>query len=225
MDSSAERHRRRLLIALIAGGLTLILLLGVGVYGVLRGPATTAAPPAPSSTTGSVDRPGSLSAVWSPRPIPESTNADVFARAVADALFRWDTAVGFNVNEFAQPLVDAGDPSGNETAGLASDVRSYLPTTGAWTQLRTQRTRQWLTITETVVPAAWAIAETQAAPGQLVPGTTAVTVTGLRHRTGIWGTKPADTSHPVTFTVFLICEPQFDPCRLLRLSTLDNPLW
>lgn len=224
MDSAAERHRRRLLIALIAGGLTLLLLVSIGIYGLLRGPATTPPPTAPTSTTGSTDSPGSAPTVWRPRPVPESADPDVFARTVAEALFRWDTATGLEVNEFAQPLVDAGDPSGNETAGLASDIRSYLPTPEAWTQLRTHQTRQWLTITETFIPDAWATAEKQAAPGQILPGTTAVTVTGTRHRTGIWGTEPAATSHEVAFTVFLTCEPSFDTCHLLRLSTLDNPI-
>jgi len=117
-----------------------------------------------------------------------------------------------------------GDPTGNETAGLASDVRNYLPTPEAWVQLRQSHPRQWLVVDTAVVPDAWAGAVEQAAPGRLLPGTIAYTVTGIRHRSGIWGTDPVDTSHPVTFTVFVTCAPSFDTCHLLRLSGLDNPL-
>ena len=44
MDPTFDRHRRRLLIAAIAGGLVLVLLVGIGVYGLLRGPAQPAGP-------------------------------------------------------------------------------------------------------------------------------------------------------------------------------------
>ena len=40
MDPTARR-RRTTLIAVIAGGLILLTLLGVGVYGLIRGPQTT----------------------------------------------------------------------------------------------------------------------------------------------------------------------------------------
>ena len=40
MDPTARRHRT-VLIAAIAGGLILLFLIGVGVYGLIRGPQTT----------------------------------------------------------------------------------------------------------------------------------------------------------------------------------------
>ena len=69
----------------------------------------------------------------------------------------------------------------------------------------------------------------QAAPGQLPRGATAYTITGTRHRAGIWGTEPVEATRPVSFTVFIACAPpapEFSTslCRLLRLSELDNPL-
>ena len=67
-------------------------------------------------------------------------------------------------------------------------------------------------------------AEAQAAPGQLLPGTTAFTVTGIRHRAGHWGENPVETDRPVAFTMFITCQPTFDHCRLLRLSRVDAPL-
>ncbi len=90
--------------------------------------------------------------------------------------------------------------------------------------LRTYGTRQWLTIDEAFVPASWSDAVDQAAPGQLLPGTIAYTITGTRHRAGIVGTQAQETSRPIAFTLFIACEPSFDECRLLRLSEVDNPL-
>ena len=60
--TSDDRRRRRLLIAATAGGLALLLLVGVGIYGLVRGPAapsastpnerpSTAAPVTPAPTS------------------------------------------------------------------------------------------------------------------------------------------------------------------------------
>jgi len=226
MVTDPDRRHRRLMIALIAGGIAVLLLVGVGIYGLLRGPGPTnqTSPPANTSTS----PPGATSvpptATGGPQPVEESGDPQTFAQRVAVALFTWDTATGHDPVDYAQVLADVGDPTGDETPGLAADVRAYLPTDQAWTQLRTYQTRQWLTVEETTVPQAWADAQAQAAPGQLLPGTTAYTVIGTRHRTGIWGTEPVESSHPVAFTVFVTCAPSFDTCRLLRLSQLDNPL-
>ena len=51
-----------------------------------------------------------------------------------------------------------------------------------------------------------------------------VTITGTRHRSGVWNGESAESSHPVAFTVFVACEPSFDRCQVLRLSQVDNPL-
>lgn len=225
MDASGRR-RRQLLIAVAAAVAVLAALVSVGLFGLVRGPGTSSGrvgTPAPSPSAAPVVPPTAPSPAG-PRAIPGSTEPEVFARRVANGLFTWDTASGYGPVDYAQAIVDVGDPTGNESAGLASDVRSYLPTTEAWAQLRTFQTRQWLTIDTAFVPAAWADAVAQAAPGQLLPGTIAYTITGTRHRTGTWGTDPVDTSRPVAFTVFLTCGPSFDRCRLLRLSQLDNPL-
>lgn len=229
MDSTTDRHRRRLLIAAIAGGLVLILLVGLGVYGLLRGPAQPAGPADRTPGTPAAPAPSSARPPEAPQPIPLSTDAEGFARTVAEALFAWDTTTGYGPADYAQPLVDVGDPSGDETPGLASDIRSYLPTPEAWAQLRTYQTRQWLSIEAAFVPDAWEVAVAQAAPGQLPPGAIAYTIEGTRHRDGTWGTEPVEASRPVSFTVFLACSPpapqfRIGPCHLLRLSQLDNPL-
>lgn len=225
MNASTVSKHRRVQIAAIAGALAVVVLAGIGVYGLIRGPHTNSSDP---HTTGQTDtvaaspRPAATQA--GPLTIRETTRAELFARDVAAALFTWDTASGFQSSEYAQVIVDVGDPTGTETAGLAADVRTYLPSPEQWAQLRTHQTSQWLTIENLAVPESWAEAEAQAAPGQLLPGTTAYTVTGIRHREGIWGTEPVESTRPVAFTMFITCEPTFDHCRLLRLSRVDEPL-
>lgn len=226
MDPAANRHRRRLLIAAAAFGLALLILVGVGIYGLLRGPAPDGPRPsdAPTSTATATPAP---TAGANPAEVPMTSDPEAFARAVAGALFAWDTASGFGPSDYAQVLADVAATT--EADALVSDVHAYLPTSDAWAQLRQYATRQWLTIDSAVIPEAWATAEEQAAPGQLPRGATAYTITGTRHRSGIWGTEPVEASRPVSFTVFIACvppAPEFSAslCRLVRLSELDNPL-
>jgi len=126
--------------------------------------------------------------------------------------------------DYTSVLLAVGDPTGAEQAGLASDVTTYLPTREAWVELRQYATTQHLTIDTLFVPDAWDTAIGQAQPGQLAAGTTAFTIEGTRHRTGLWNNEPVTSEHPVTFTVFIVCGPTYDTCHLLRLSQLDNPL-
>lgn len=226
MDQPTEPPRRRLLITVIAGGLALLVAVGVGIYGLVRGPGDTGPDAAPSGTI-TVAPSSPARAPAAPTRLPVTGDAEEFARAAATALFTWDTLSGAVPADYAQVLSDAADPS--EADALASDVRAYLPTADAWAQLTTYQTRQWLTIDTADVPEAWTTAEAQAAPGQLPRGATAYTITGTRHRTGIWGTEPVEATRPVSFTVFIACAPpapEFSArqCRLLRLSGLDNPL-
>ena len=219
------RFPRRLTIILIVSAAVLAVLVGVGLYGLLLAPRSE---PSPAGSTGG-NSPGGSTSTPSPTSsmppvIRESDDPETFARALATAIFTWDTATEFEPTDYAQVIVDVGDPSGNETAGLASDVRTYLPTADAWAQLRTMQTRQWLDIDDVFVPDEWATALEQASDGQILPGTVAYTITGIRQREGIHGTEPVTSSHDVAFTVFITCEPTFDTCRVLRLSELDNPL-
>lgn len=222
-----SRFPRRLIIVLAVAAAALAALVGVGLYGLLLAPrsAPTTASDAPRET------PGPAPAIPAPTDttpalpgIRSTSDAEDFARSVSEALFAWDTASDHEPTDYAQVIVDVGDPSGEEAAGLASDVRSYLPTAEAWVQLRTMQTRQWLSIDEAYVPDSWADALEQAAPGQLLPGTIAYTISGTRLREGISGTEPVESARGVAFTVFVTCEPSFDACRVLRLSQLDNPL-
>lgn len=156
--------------------------------------------------------------------MPRSTDPVAFAEGVATTLFAWDTALGLWPLDYTSAILTVGDPSGDEQAGLASDIATYLPNRDAWTKLRQYATAQYLVIDTSLVPDAWADAVAQAQPGQIAPGTTAVTIEGTRHRSGIWNGQPVTSEHPVSFTVFVVCAPTYPTCHVLRLSQLDNPL-
>ena len=200
-------------------------LVGVGLYGLALAPSPVVVTPTNDPTT-----PVSVPDLPTPAPsgstlpaIVSTTDAEVFARDAAERLITWDTTE-FEMTDYAEVIVDAGDPSGFETAVLASDARSYFPTTDAWAQLRTYGTRQWLTVDDIFIPASWDDALDQAVEGDLLPGTSAYTISGTRHRAGVVGTDAQETSRPIAFTLFIACEPSFDECHLLRLSEVDNPL-
>ena len=50
-----------------------------------------------------------------------------------------------------------------------------------------------------------------------------LTIEGIRHRSGVWNGDPVSAEQPVAFTIFIAC-PAEDPCYVLRLSQLNNPL-
>lgn len=216
------------LIALIAAGLVLLLLIGVGVCGLITGPKRPGDPnpdPAPTVTVPGEPEPGRPGP---PRVVP-SNDPDEFARNVAEALFAWDTGSGLMPLDYSAAILEVGDPSGHEQAGLAADVAGYLPNREAWIELRKYATTQHLTIDNSFVTEAWGQAVEQAQPGQLPAGATAITIEGTRHREGVWNGEPVTSEHAVSFTVFLACPPpapQFRTglCHVLRLSQLDNPL-
>lgn len=225
MTITHRPHRRRLVVLAAVTLGVLAALVGVGLYGLVLAPSPDAAAP-------TVDPTAPVAAPDAPTPAPSGStlpailstaDGERFARDAAEALITWDTTA-FELTDYAQVIVDAGDPSGYETAALASDVRSYFPTADAWAQLRTYGTRQWLTIEDVYVPASWDDALDQAVEGDLLPGTTAYTISGTRHRAGTVGTDAQETSRPIAFTLFIACEPSFDECHLLRLSEIDNPL-
>lgn len=156
--------------------------------------------------------------------LPRSSDPQAFAVAVASALFAWDTASMTSHHEYAERLVGVGDPTGEESAALVADIANYLPTPSAWATLRAFGTRQSLEVTSARVPNLWSQALAEAGPDGLLPGTTAYTITGVRHRAGIWEGAPVASAHEVSFTVFMVCAPSYPTCHLLRLSLPDTPL-
>jgi hypothetical protein len=212
-------------IAVILGGVLAVATFAVGIYGLVRGPDSAAPTPAPQSG-------GAAEAILEAavpvvtledRALPRTTDPVTYARAVATALFDWDTSLGFLPTDYTAAVLADADPSGEETPGLIADVATYLPTVDQWLDLGAMEVRQTLEIDDAYVPESWTAA-VQQAHGHLRPGTTAVTITGTRHRGGVWNGESAESSHPVAFTVFVACKPSFDRCRVLRLSQLDSPL-
>lgn len=220
-----DAQERRRLIAVVVAVIAMIALAAFGVYGLVSGPRTPDERPdidhrPPPAVSVAPD--GTLTPALPT--VRESADPETFARNVATTLFAWDTASGFMPLDYTSVILAVGDPSGEEQAGLASDIAAYLPTRTAWLDLRQYATAQHLSIERVFVPEAWAAAVAQAQPGQLAEGTVAYTIEGTRHRSGVWNDEPVESAHPVAFTVFLVCEPTYETCHLLRLSELDNPL-
>lgn len=220
---TAPRKRGRLLlISLITASLVLLTLAGVGIYGLIARPHENPhTPSSPAQTEPSRPAPTSSADL---EPLPRTNDPIRYAEAVAEALFTWDTASGLRPADYGQVILTDADPSGTETAGLASDIATYFPAADVWRQLIGDSTSQTITIDTASVPAAWEDAVAQDRSGTLIDGMTAVTIEATRHRAGGTSGHQMTSDHPVAFTVFLACQPAFDRCHVLRLSELDNPL-
>lgn len=213
-------------VLLLLAAVALLATVVIGVYGLVRGPGGETSP---SLKSGAPDPAAVVTQSAAPvgdireRSLPHTTDPVAYARAVATWLFDWDTSSGYLPADYTADVLADADPSGEETPGLLDDVATYLPTTDQWLALGAMDVVQTIDITNASVPASWPAALAQA-HGELRPGTTAVTITGTRHRSGVWNGQPAASSYPVSFTVFVACAPAFDRCHVLRLSQLDNPL-
>lgn len=212
-------------VLLLVAAVALLATVVVGVYGLVRGPGGETSR---SIRSGTPDP----AVVWQTdapvadlrdRSLPHTNDPLAYARAVATSLFDWDTSSGYLPADYTAAVLADADPSGEETPGLLDDVATYLPTTDQWLDLGAMDVVQTVDIASASVPSSWPAALDQA-HGQLRPGTTAVTITGTRRRSGVWNGQPATSSYPVSFTVFVACPPAFDRCHVLRLSQLDNPL-
>ena len=217
-----EITRRQVLLILV--GVLAVTTLAVGIYGLVRQPAGESptngtSPPVVATTLEATPRETAVE----DRSLPHTTDPIDYARAVATSLFDWDTTSGLLPTDYTASVLADADPSGEETPGLLIDVATYMPTVEQWLDLATMDVAQSLSIDEAVIPESWSSALEQAR-GELRPGTTAVTITGTRHREGTWDGELAETSYPVAFTVFVACPPAFERCHVLRLSQLDNPL-
>lgn len=156
-------------------------------------------------------------------PIAGTGDPVAFATAVARALFDWETTGPHPLADHKGRLLAIADPSGVESPGLVADLSAYLPSAQTWDFLAEYDTRQWIEINDAAVPGQWY--EVVAAAGDaLAPGTTAVTVTGVRHRAGLWEGRQVTERFEVAFTAVAVCGPTYPQCYLLRLSRLDEPL-
>jgi hypothetical protein len=212
-------------IMLLAAAGFLLATVAVGIYGLVGGPGGAASPvgtghPEPVQVAAPPD---AAVASLKDRTLPDTTDPNTYAQAVATSLFDWDTASGYLPTDYTAAVLADADPSGEETPGLLDDVATYLPTVKEWLDLGTMEVVQSIEIQDAYLPHSWDAAVEQA-HGQIRPGTTAVTITGTRHRSGVWNGEVAKSSYPVSFTVFVTCQPSFERCHVLRLSQLDNPM-
>lgn len=223
----AKRLSRRRLAALLGGVGLVLALLTTATVGLILGPPPRAEAPSRAAPSRPGDRAPDHSDTSAEVELPRiatTDDAEVFARAVAEGVFAWDTQDGYLPRDYIAAIVESGDPESETLNGLAQDLANYLPTSEAWGELQRYETRQHLEIDRIWVPDRWRDVVDQAREGTILPGTLSYTVEGTRHRAGVWDEERTETAHPVTFTVFVVCEPTYAECRLLRLSGLDTPL-
>lgn len=220
--SSEVVRRRHLILAGLALG-TVLAALVIFSLQARRSPATSSttgvAPDTPRETTSE----SSAYPVSDLAPLRPTGDPESFARLIADAIFEWNTATLVGRANHVDQLVAVSDPTGESSPGLVSDLDNYLPSEEAWAELAQYETAQWLSIESVVTPTLWDEAEAQAG-NELLPGTTALTIEGTRHRSGLWENQPVASAHEVAFTIFIVCAPSYAHCRLLRLSRLNEPL-
>lgn len=205
-----------------------IIVSAVVAYAAWRGaapPSPTPSPPGHDEATSYVVETPSARVQQAQllEPLPRTADPKSFARQVANALFAFDTSTVVTRADHVAQLVAVADPTGESAPGLVSDLDNYLPTPQAWTQLAQYETRQWLVVDSVTIPTKWPEALAQAGD-ELLPGTSAFTIQGTRHRAGTWEDEPVASEHDVAFTVFIVCGPTYPQCHLLRLSLLDQPL-
>lgn len=222
LSRTDDLTRLRLIVVAVA---VTFLLTCLGTYALLvhggAGPdvaphdSSTASPPAPAYMRDE--------GRGTPSALPPIDDPEKFARLVAEALFNWDTFG--NPDDYTGRLLAVADSTGEESPGLVADIANYLPTPQAWLELRHYSAQQWIDIDSIEAPELWPRAVAEAGPDGLLPGTTALTIQGTRHRAGEWEGEPVATEHDVAFTVFIVCRPSYPRCYLLRLSRLDEPLY
>jgi hypothetical protein len=213
-------------LALIIAGMLTAALVALGVHALASAPSATPDRGEEGSPWHAVESSSSVRSATTTVPVsslPKTSDPIAYARAVAAALFEWDTSTGLLPTDYTAPVLADADPTGEESPGLLTDVATFVPSTDQWLSLARMEVAQALTIHSATVPESWTDALAQAR-GQLRPGTSAVTVTGIRSRTGTWDGEPAQTLSDVSFTVFVACPPAFSRCHVLRLSQLNNPL-
>lgn len=218
-----DRRRRRII------GLSILLvaaLVVTGVYLALSSGDRVQVGPPPARADGSSpglagEGPRVASAL---EPIARTGDPKTFATDTAEALFAWDTDSPIPLSDYTGRLLAVADPSGVDSPGLVADLATYLPSTTAWADLKPYLTRQWLQVTSATLPTTWLQAASHAEAYGVAPGTTAYTITGVRHRAGVWDGRTVQTEHDVSFTLFIVCQPSYPTCHLLRISKLDDPL-
>ena len=217
LEPRTENHAIRV-IAVIAIAIILVAGIAVGIYGLFFADN--------NQTRGLESNPEPIPTAQTQTPQTQSspTDPEQFAHWVTKELFTWDTTA-VNRDDVVTTLMSTADPSGEgEASGLAADLDNYLPEQSTWVKLRGYSTKQSIQIESITVPETWDESLHQATSEQILPGTYAYTVTGVRHREGVWNEEPTTFQALVSFTMFITCAPSFPECHLMRLSMPDQPM-
>lgn len=222
MRHTTSRHSTRIRLAV---GTALTLTAIVAITGLVAG--TPPPPVAPTTVPAASDNVGVGTApdARDPQPSAADDRADPVgaARLITRELLTFDTTAALSPTDHTSNVIAWADPSGVETPGLLADLTNYLPTITQWQQLRRFGVTQTVTIQDASVPNRWGDI-VASDPDSLSEGTTAVTISAVRHRHGVSAGQYQTTDHPLTFTMFLTCPSATDGCALLRLSLPDRPL-
>lgn len=217
MSAAQLRKHWRIVGAALAAVVLLVVLLLRG----FTGPQGIATSTHQSSASPSGVGPKERDSLGTDRAIEEGSEAAsdpiVFARSASSALFDWDSTMDTR-SAVTAAVLQIGDPSGEHSPGLLADLSVWLPDEAWWARLREYQTRQRLEVTSAEVPATWRRAVAAGQIPDLAPGTTAVTVSGVRHRDGVVADRPESWTDRVTFTMFVVCPPDGDGCWLARLG-------
>ena len=215
-------------VRIVLGALLVLVVVAFTAYGLLATRNTAdSVRAAPVTATANPTAPVTVTTPTAPAtaglsPILGTGDPVAFATAVARALFDWDTTGSHTLADHKGRLLAVADPTGVESPGLVADLGGYLPSAQTWDFLAGYETRQWIDVTNARVPDQWHAVV--AAGSGLAPRTTAVTVTGVRHRAGTWEGDEVTARFDVAFTAVVVCGPTYPRCYLLRLSRLDEPL-
>lgn len=169
-------------------------------------------------------QPSSTSSIVAPEAgeLPRTASADVYAAAVAKALWNVDYASTSRVAVLAfwrtqlADVLPAGTPAGTtigeaQAAGL-STISDYLPSAAMWSTLGRDGTASSFTVTGVSEPASWVEAVSS---GKIVdPGLTAREVIGVQRITyGRSGAQQA-TAQTQQLIVAMLCPPTSDACTV-----------
>jgi hypothetical protein len=232
-------HNRVLAIGVVAG-LILAACLAWLASGLNNGRSTSQlGPSAPASATPPVPRvtaPTTTPASPSPsrksfvRTLPVTSSADVYAAAVAEALWRLnyaatsrDAVLAFWRAQLA-PTLPAGTPAGTTLSqaqdAAISTISDYLPSAGMWPSLADDHTVSSFTVTGVSEPPSWVAAVTS---GDIAdPGLTARTVIGVQKLSYRAAGATRSTSQTQQVTVAMLCPPTTASCTVEIIPPSDS---
>jgi hypothetical protein len=162
--------------------------------------------------------------------MPETSSADVYAAAVASALWNInyaatsrDSVVAFWRAQLA-PTLPAGTPAGTTLTeaqdAAMSTISDYLPGDATWSTLAGDHTVSSFTATGFSEPPSWVAA---VAAGEIAdPGLTARTVIGVQKLIYASGGVTHTLTQTQQVTVAMLCPPTTVACRVEVIPPRDE---